>query len=137
VAKTQLKSARLSHGELELLSVLWEGSSLSIVEAQRLLVRPIGYTTVQTRLDRLVKKGVARRSKERPAKYSAAITREQVSAGDLKFILERVTDGQIVPLVAHLVQDRALPQEEIDELKRLIAEAEDRAVRNLSSRGKP
>ena len=134
--KINSKSTRLSQGEIELLTVLWNGGNLSIVEAQRLLARPIGYTTVQTRLDRLVKKGVARRSKERPAKYSAAISRKQVSAGDLQFILDRVTDGQVVPLVAHLVQDRALPQEEIDELKRLIAEAEVRLNRGSALRGK-
>jgi BlaI family transcriptional regulator, penicillinase repressor len=136
MAKNHSQSNRLSRGEMELLGALWDSEGVTIVEAQRLLARPIGYTTVQTRLDRLVKKGVARRSKERPAKYSAAITREQVSAGDLKFILDRVTDGQIVPLVAHLVQDRALPQDEIDELKRLIAEAEVRTNRGSASRGK-
>ena len=93
--------------------MLWAGSSLSIVETQRLLARPIGYTTVQTRLDRLVKKRGCTAEQGAAGEVFGGDQREQVSAGDLKFILDRVTDGQIVPLVAHLVQDRALPQEEI------------------------
>jgi predicted transcriptional regulator len=63
------------------------------------------------------------------------VSREEVSADDLQFIVERVTDGQVAPLVAHLVQDRNLPQSEIDELKRLIAEAEERTARNAKKRG--
>jgi BlaI family transcriptional regulator, penicillinase repressor len=118
------KVARLSAGELEVLEMLWRSAPVTIVGAQRALALPIGYTTVQTRLNRLVAKGIARRSTERPARYEAAVTREQVTAGDLELLIEKVSAGRVVPLVAHLVRDRSLSPEEIAELKELIAEAE-------------
>ena len=43
--------------------------------------RPLGYTTVQTRLNRLVAKGVVARSNDRPARYRAAVRPDEVSAG--------------------------------------------------------
>jgi predicted transcriptional regulator len=115
---------RLSAGELEILQMLWRDGAVSLSEAQAGLGREIGYTTVQTRLNRLVDKGLVRRSSERPARYQAAVEPEAVSAGHLDLLLERVSEGSVVPLVAHLVRDRRLSPEEIAELKRLIAEAE-------------
>jgi predicted transcriptional regulator len=88
------------------------------------LGRAIGYTTVQTRLNRLAVKGVVTRTPERPARYAAAVAPEEVSARHLDLLLERVSDGNVVPLVAHLVRDRRLSPAEIEELKQLIAEAE-------------
>lgn len=131
------KAPRLAAGDIELLGVLWRGGAVTIAEAQRLLARPIGYTTVQTRLNRLVEKGVASRSKDRPARYAATLTREQVTARDLNFLLDWVADGQVVPLVAHLVQQRSLPQAEIDDLKHLIAEAEARSKQAAGRRATP
>jgi predicted transcriptional regulator len=104
--------------------MLWRDGAVSLSEAQSGLGREIGYTTVQTRLNRLVDKGLVRRSPDRPARYQAAVEPEAVSAGHLDLLLERVSEGSVVPLVAHLVRDRRLSPQEIAELKRLIAEAE-------------
>ncbi|MBM4004098.1 MAG: hypothetical protein FJ295_12560 [Planctomycetes bacterium] len=43
-------------GELELLNLLWEHGGLSLSEVHDCLGRDVGYTTVQTRLNRLVDK---------------------------------------------------------------------------------
>ncbi len=117
---------RLAAGELELLQMLWREGAVTILEAQKSLGLSIGYTTVQTRLNRLVKKGVAAKSKERPAKYSAAVTREEVRDQDLNLLVERVSEGQITPLVAHLVNRDSVSPDELAELKRLVADAEKR-----------
>ena len=115
---------RLAAGEVELLQMLWRAGGVTIIEAQRELGLPIGYTTVQTRLDRLVKKGIAKKSPKRPAKYSAAVTPEAVRGQDLDLLVEKMTDGEVVPLVAHLVGRRSLSRQEIRQLKQLIAAAE-------------
>jgi len=104
------KGPRLSAGEMEILQMLWRQGSVALSEAQAGLGRSIGYTTMQTRLNRLVEKGVVARSADRPA--------------HLDLLLERVSGGNIVPLVAHLVRDRALSSNEIAELKQLIQEAD-------------
>jgi BlaI family transcriptional regulator, penicillinase repressor len=135
MARKTHKSPRLAAGEIELLQVLWRTGGATIAEVQSLLGRELGYTTVQTRLNRMAAKGVVRRSDDRPARYMPGVSREEVSADDVWFIVDRVTDGQVAPLVAHLVQDRHLPQSEIDELKRLIAQAEERTNRTTKKRG--
>jgi predicted transcriptional regulator len=118
------KSRRLSAGELEMLQMLWRDGPVTLSEAQSGLRRAIGYTTVQTRLNRLVDKGIVTRTAERPAKYRAAIAREEVNAGHLNLLLERVSGGSIVPLVAHLMKDRSLSPEEILALRKMISESE-------------
>ncbi len=113
-------------GEMEILQVLWREKAATIAETQAGLGRAIGYTTVQTRLNRLVEKGLVSRSSERPARYRAAVRRRQVTSNHLNLLLQRVCEGSVVPLVAHLVRDRALSTGEIAELKALIDQAERR-----------
>jgi predicted transcriptional regulator len=124
------KGARLSPGEMEILQMLWREGPVALSEAQTGLGRAIGYTTVQTRLNRLVEKGIVARTADRPARYRAAVAPEEVSARHLDLLVERVSGGSVVPLVAHLVRDRLLSSEEIAELKQLIAEAERSARTN-------
>jgi predicted transcriptional regulator len=119
--------ARLAAGELEMLEMLWRAGPVTILEAQQALGLPIGYTTVQTRLNRLVAKGVAARSKRRPAKYSAAVSPGDVSESDLDLLVERVGAGRVAPLVAHLLQRQSLSSDELAELKRLVTSAQRRA----------
>ena len=123
---SQRHPQKLSAGELELMSLLWEQGPLSLSEAHEAVGRPIGYTTVQTRLNRLVEKGLVNKSPERPAKYAAHVRQQQVSAGHLNDLVDRVAGGSVVPLVAHLVGDRKFTPEEIAELKELIRAAERR-----------
>jgi BlaI family penicillinase repressor len=121
--------SRLAAGELHMLQMLWCEKGVTILEAQQSLGLPIGYTTVQTRLNRLVKKGAAVKSKERPAKYSAVVTPDEVRRSDLDLLVDRVSNGQVAPLVAHLVNRKSVSQEELSELKKLVADAEKRLKR--------
>jgi BlaI family transcriptional regulator, penicillinase repressor len=121
------RSVKLSPGEMEILSMLWSKGEVSLAEAHEAIGRPIGYTTMQTRLNRLAEKGIVKRSDSRPAKYAAAISAESVSANQLDVLVQRVSGGNVVPLVAHLVGDRDLTTQEISELKRIIEEAEKRS----------
>ena len=56
---------RLLASELEILEMLWRAGPVTIVEAQRAMKGDIGYTTVQTRLNRLCKKNVVKRPRNR------------------------------------------------------------------------
>jgi BlaI family penicillinase repressor len=122
--KKRRKVLRLAAGEIEILEMLWKEKSATISQAHESLERKVGYTTVQTRLNRLVGKGLVRRTGLHPARYRAAIKPEDVSSGDLDVLVQRVTGGRVVPLVAHLVKDRNLSEEEIRELKQLIEDVE-------------
>lgn len=122
--KRSRKSVKLSPGEMEIMSELWQHGPLSIAETRASLGRPIGYTTVQTRLNRLAEKGLVKKSASRPAKYAAAVTADSIGGHHLDDLVERVAGGKVVPLVAHLVQQRALSQQELNQLKALIRSAE-------------
>lgn len=116
---------KLTSGELDLMDLLWRHERLTLAEAHEAFgVGRIGYTTMQTRLNRLVKKGLAHKSSDRPAGYTPAVERRDVQAGHLDDVLERLADGSVVPLVAHLVRDRKIDRDELAELKRLVRQAE-------------
>lgn len=116
---------RFSHGEISILRMLWEEGEATLSEAHRAMEargHQVGYTTVQTRLERLVGKKAIAKSRSRPAKYSAAVSPEQVSGALLDLLVERVSGP--VPLVAQLLQDPSLTAGDLAELKRLIVDAE-------------
>ena len=133
--KKRRKQLRLAAGEIEILEMLWREKSVTISGAHESIERKVGYTTVQTRLNRLVDKGLVRKTGSHPARYQAAIKPEDVSSGELEMLVKRVTGGRVVPLVAHLVKDRELSDEEIQELKQLIDDVE-RKSRKHASRSK-
>ncbi|MEM6691684.1 MAG: BlaI/MecI/CopY family transcriptional regulator [Planctomycetota bacterium] len=115
---------RLSSGELDLMDLLWKHGPLTLAQAhERFGVEALGYTTMQTRLNRLVNKGLASKL-GRPASYSPAVGREQVQAGHLDQLISKLAGGSVVPLVAQLVHDRQITPEELEELRRLVNDAE-------------
>jgi predicted transcriptional regulator len=115
-------------GELELLHLLWEHGALSLSEVHERVGRDVGYTTVQTRLNRLVDKGWVEKAKSgrQPTHYAAVIEPDAVRETQLDHFVEKVSQGSVVPLVAHLVQGASLTQGELTELKKLIRDAERR-----------
>ena len=126
------KAIRLSAGEMELMSLLWHEGPVTLAEAHKAFGRygrPIGYPTTQTRLNRLVEKSLATRNGDRPAKYRAAVSPEDVAAGHLDQLLDKLACTSVAPLVSHLISERPLSPEEIDELTKLLATAEKSAKR--------
>ena len=121
----QRSEARFSSGEIGILRMLWELGAATLSAAHEAMVgqgQPVGYTTVQTRLERLVQKGAVAKSQERPARYSALVSPEDVSESLLSLLVERVSGP--VPLVAQLLQDESLTPQDLQEIRRLIAQAE-------------
>jgi BlaI family transcriptional regulator, penicillinase repressor len=124
---TREKRLRPAPGELEIMAMLWREGPLTLADAHERFDgygRPVSYPTMQTRLNRLVAKGMARRSSDRPALYVAAIGAEAVGAEHLDRWLHTTRQETVVPLVAHLISERPLTEQEIVELKRLLNEAE-------------
>lgn len=122
------RGANPTEGELELLRLLWEHGPQSLSEVYERLGRDLGYTTVQTRLNRLVDKGWVEKAKtgRQPTQFSALLEPDAVRETQLDHFVERVAQGSVVPLVAHLVQGASLSQSELTELKKLIRDAERR-----------
>ena len=119
---------RLTRGDLQILQMLWREQRVTIAGAHQALGQPIGYSTVQTRLNRLVSKGLVRKTKETPTRYEAAIQPEDVVESELRTLVEDVSGG-VVPLVAQLFRDHQPSAMELDEIRQLIRQAETRLER--------
>ena len=122
----RFRAIRVAAGEMELLSLLWSEGSLTLREAHERFGaygKPVEYPTMQTRLNRLVEKGIVARSVKRPATYRAAVTRDQVTLGHLRQLVAKLSRGDVVPLVAGLLSDQALTLQQISELEELLSRA--------------
>jgi BlaI family penicillinase repressor len=116
---------RLTRGELQILQMLWREQKVTIAGAHQALGEPIGYSTVQTRLNRLVGKGLVRKTKDTPTKYEAAIQPQDVVESELRTLVQEVSGG-VVPLVAQLFREHQPSAMELDEIRQLIRQAETR-----------
>jgi len=125
-----------SVGEMELLSLLWQNGAMTLSDVHDAMGRSVGYTTVQTRLNRLVDKGLATKMKagRGATQYSASVDRDEVSASQLDVLVERVTNGSVVPLVAQLLDGTRLSTEDMQELRQLVRQAEERSRKEESDR---
>lgn len=124
VARSRNK-VQLSNGELELTSMLWNEGPVSLSEAHEAFGkygRPIAYQTMQTRLNRLVEKGIAAKSDDRPTRYRATISKDRVAKGYLDRFLHKVADVSVAPLVCLLISRGSLTQQEIDEIRETLDE---------------
>jgi len=120
--KTVPKRSRvsLSEGEIELLNLLWKLGPSTLSAVHQNYSRPIGYTTIQTRLNRMVNKGVLSRSNGFPARYKAAIKTE-VAISTFFEKIAKMCGGSIAPLIVHLAKKSKLKPDEVAALKELIA----------------
>ncbi len=117
----------VSDAELALLKELWDEGPATPAELHvRLNSRgeERAYTTVQTLLHRLFDKGwVTRRAEGQARRYAAKRGRDELLAGQLDALAQRVCDGMASPLMQTLVRG-GLKSGEIDELRKLLDEAE-------------
>lgn len=124
---------RVTEGELELLSMLWSSGPLTLRGAHQefgKLGRRIGYSTMQTRLNRLVDKQLVEKTPDHPASYRAVVTRHQVTLGHLRQIVDKLCSGDVVPLVARLLDEQVLTPGQIAELEQLLSHAQQKSTKS-------
>lgn len=111
-------------GELEVLRVLWDAGPCSLGQVCSALreQRQVATTTVATVLKVMLQKKLVKR-KQGPRGYlwSAGMSRRVARTGLLQKLLDRVFDGSAHHLVAHLLKDGQLAEQEREELRRLLA----------------
>src|SRR5437667_9921138 len=88
------KTENLTPLELEIMHVLWEVGEANVQTVQQHLQRELAYTTVQTMLNILQRKGKAKRTlKDRAYFYKHAVSRSQVVGQIMSEIVERLYVG--------------------------------------------
>ncbi len=124
---TQRKTERLTPLELEIMEVLWETGAANVQTVQQRLKRELAYTTVQTMLNILHRKGKVKRSlKERAYFYKPAVSRGQVVKQAVNDLVENLFGGSAENLVMSLVETKHLTAEKMERLNKLLKESEEK-----------
>lgn len=113
----------ISRGETQVLKALWhlEKGSVGEVHAGMPEELSMDYSTVQTYLRRLLAKGyVSAQRVGRNKVYRPAVQKTQVVGDAVDDFLEQMFDGQLLPMVRHLVGSRDVTPEEINDLMRIV-----------------
>jgi len=121
---TRRKTERLTPLELEIMRVLWETGPANVQSVQQRLTRELAYTTVQTMLNILHRKGKVKRTlKERAYFYRPAVSHSQVVRGAVSDLVENLFGGSVESLVMSLVETKHLDAEKLARLNRLLQES--------------
>ena len=125
------RTEHLTPLELEIMNVLWTTGPANVQTVQEKLERDLAYTTVQTMLNILHKKGKAKRTlKDRAYFYKPAVSRKQVVSKHVADVVDRLFGGSAESLVMSLVETKHLTPEKLARLQKLVAEVEDKVDEN-------
>jgi BlaI family transcriptional regulator, penicillinase repressor len=123
-AKEKIKQT-LTPLELEIMQVLWENGASTVSEVIPKLKAELAYTTVQTMLMVLLRKGKVKRTQEgRAFRYRPVVSRERASGSAVEDLVRRMFDGSPEALLMALVDTRQISAEQLERLARKVAAAE-------------
>ncbi|HEU0016418.1 MAG TPA: BlaI/MecI/CopY family transcriptional regulator [Longimicrobium sp.] len=109
--------------ELDVMSILWRAGSATVSEVRDALGEALAYTSVLSALQTLEEKGFVRHESEgRAYRYFPTVARENAGRSALARIREAVYQGSAELMFAQLVSDRKLKRDELERMRRLLAE---------------
>ncbi|HYV23836.1 MAG TPA: BlaI/MecI/CopY family transcriptional regulator [Pyrinomonadaceae bacterium] len=121
------KTEHLTPLELEIMHVLWESGPANVQSVQQHLERELAYTTVQTMLNILHKKGKVKRVlKDRAYEYAPVVSRSHVTRQHITDLVDRLFGGSAESLVMSLVETKHLTPKKLARLQKLIKEQEEK-----------
>lgn len=118
-------SPQISEAEYAVMEALWARSPLTAIEVCDSVCenRDWSLPTVKTLLSRLVGKDAVRTEPDgRRFLYSPAIARDDYVGGESKRLVDRLFGGRAASLVAHLAEQEALSERDINEIEALLKE---------------
>jgi BlaI family penicillinase repressor len=117
------KSEHLTPLELEIMKVLWEAGPSNVQTVLQGLNSGHAYTTVQTMLNVLHRKGkVTRRLKDKAYFYRPSVSRREVVGKAMGDLIERMFGGDAESLVMSLVEAKHITPEKLARLNKLVEE---------------
>jgi BlaI family penicillinase repressor len=109
--------------ELEVMSILWRLGSATVSEVKEQLDEALAYTSVLSALQTLEEKGYVRHEPEgRAYRYFPVVEAERAGGSALARIRDAIFHGSAERMFAQLVSDRALGREELERMRRLLAD---------------
>ena len=118
MARSPAKTA-LTRLELKIMQVIWKHGKSTVSAVQQQLHPPLAYTTVQTMLNILERKGKLKRELQgRAYLYSAAVTEAKALGQGLSDLIDRMFGGSSEELVLSLLKSRQIDAATLTELTR-------------------
>src|ERR1700753_4474480 len=109
--------------ELQIMQVIWKLGTRSVKDVQQGLSQPLAYTTVQTMLNILERKGkLKRKLRGRAYVYSATVSEAKASRHAVRDLVDRMFGGSTDELVMSLIKSRQIDPKRIAELSRQLEE---------------
>lgn len=103
------------------MAVLWEHPEATVAEVQKQLGDKLAYTTVLTILRTLEDKGYVGHTQHGKAyRYHALVERERAGESAVRRLVGKMFQGSPELLLTHLVSDRNLSKDDLENLRRLV-----------------
>jgi BlaI family transcriptional regulator, penicillinase repressor len=110
--------------EADVMQILWDHGPSVVSEVRAHLQDELAYTTVLTVLRTLeTKQYVAHTEEGRGHRYHALIEQQEARKSALQHLTSKLFKGSTELLFAHLVSDRKLAPDEIDRMRKLLADS--------------
>lgn len=120
------RNSGLTALELRIMQVIWKRGSSTVSEVQAELKPPLAYTTVQTMLNILERKGKLRRQLDgRAYVYSAKISESRVLGQGLRDLIERMFGGSSEALVMSLLRNGQIDAKKLAKLTEKFEQQEE------------
>jgi BlaI family penicillinase repressor len=105
------------------MQAIWKLGASNVNAVQAELEQPLAYTTVQTMLNILHRKGkLKRRLRGRAYQYSAIVTEDKALGHAVRDLVDRMFGGSTEELVMSLIKNRQIDAKKIAELSRRLAQ---------------
>ena len=119
-----MTSTQLGRVQLLIMQVLWnkgQATAREITDALNATI-PIAHSTVQTLLRGLVDKGAVKFEAEgRTFVFVPLVEEDRFRITATRDLLDRVFDGNVASLVAHLLKHEKLSRQQVDSIRKLMA----------------
>jgi predicted transcriptional regulator len=119
------EKAVLTKLELQIMQVIWKLGACTVTAVQQGLEQDLAYTTVQTMLNILLRKGKLKRELHgRAFAYTATVTEAKASTHAVRDLVDRMFGGSSEELVMSLIKSRQIDPRKIAELSKRLEEEE-------------
>ena len=120
-----METPKIFDSELRFCEILWEHQPVRSSELVRLCADELGWkkSTTYTVIKRLTERGVVQTE---DAVVTALVSRDQVQRAESRAFVERNFSGSLPGFLNAFVGGRGLSAEEADELRRMIADLEEK-----------
>jgi BlaI family transcriptional regulator, penicillinase repressor len=116
---------KIGNLQLKIMRVLWEHGEATARQITDAVgkIEPVAHSTIQTLLRKLeVKKAVAYEERDRTFVFRPLVSESEVTQSATKDLISRVFHGSLSGLVAHVLENEDISDEEMAKLRRLVDE---------------